>query len=68
VTVGEGIKIRYGEQLLGPMTLSVGLVEAPEHNMIADELLRAADNALYAAKRDGRDRIVAFRDLVKNQE
>jgi diguanylate cyclase (GGDEF)-like protein/PAS domain S-box-containing protein len=64
----KALQIRYGEQLLGPMTLSVGLVEAPENNMNADELLRAADNALYAAKRTGRDRIVAFRDLVKNQE
>ena len=64
----KALQIRYGEQLLGPMTLSVGLIEAPEHNMNADELLRAADNALYAAKRAGRDRIVAFRDLVKNQE
>jgi diguanylate cyclase (GGDEF)-like protein/PAS domain S-box-containing protein len=64
----KALQIRFGEQLLGPLTLSVGLVEAPENNMTADELLRAADNALYAAKRAGRDRVVAFRDLEKIQE
>ena len=62
------LQVRYGDQLLGTMTLSVGIVEAPEHDLTADELLRAADEALYAAKRAGRDRIVAFRDLENNQE
>jgi diguanylate cyclase (GGDEF)-like protein len=58
------LQIRYGEQLLGTMTLSVGIVQAPEYNLNAEELLRAADEALYAAKRAGRDHIVIFRDLV----
>ena len=64
----KDLQIRYAEQLLGKMTLSVGLAEAPENGLTADELLSAADKALYAAKREGRDRIVAFRDLITNQE
>jgi PleD family two-component response regulator len=36
--------------------------------MTADDLLSAADKALYAAKRAGRDRIVVFHDLAKNKE
>lgn len=55
----KDLQVRYGDQLLGTMTLSVGLVEAHDHDMTADELLRAADEALCAAKRAGRDRIVA---------
>ena len=55
----KDLQVRYGDQLLGTMTLSVGLVEAHDHDMTADDLLRAADEALYAAKRTGRDRIVA---------
>jgi PleD family two-component response regulator len=58
------MQIRHGEQLLGTLTLSVGLIDA--HNgLTADDLLRAADEALYAAKSAGRDRIIAYRDLEK---
>ncbi|HEX4805004.1 MAG TPA: sensor domain-containing diguanylate cyclase [Conexibacter sp.] len=42
----------------GPVTLSVGLV-AIDPEASADELLRRADHALYAAKAAGRDRVVA---------
>ena len=65
-TYVKELQIRYGEQLLGTITLSAGLVEAPDNDlMTVDDLLRAADEALYAAKRAGRDRIVAFSDLPK---
>ncbi len=61
-------KIWYGGQLLGDITLSVGLVEAPQEDVSAYGLLRAADEALYAAKRCGRDHIVAHCDLEKIRE
>jgi diguanylate cyclase (GGDEF)-like protein/PAS domain S-box-containing protein len=64
----KDLQIRYGDQLLGTISLSVGLVEAPDDDLTAGDLLRSADEALYVAKRAGRDRIVAFHDLVKNQE
>jgi diguanylate cyclase (GGDEF)-like protein/PAS domain S-box-containing protein len=57
------LQVRYGEQLLGTMTLSVGIVEAPQQDLTAVDLLRAADEALYIAKRAGRDRIVALNDI-----
>ncbi len=62
------LQVRYGDQLLGTMTLSVGLVEANEHDMTADDLLHAADEAMYAAKRAGRDRIVTTNDFINQQE
>lgn len=45
----------------GPMdlTMSFGVVEAPRHGHTPDDLLRAADRALYTAKQAGRDRAVA---------
>jgi diguanylate cyclase (GGDEF)-like protein/PAS domain S-box-containing protein len=60
------IRIQHGEHLLGPLTLSVGIAQAPEHGLTADELLRAADEAMYAAKQAGRDCIVVFSDRVSS--
>jgi diguanylate cyclase (GGDEF)-like protein len=41
-----------------PPTLSIGIATSPEHGLTSKDLLRAADKALYAAKAEGRDRIV----------
>ena len=38
-------------------TLSVGIAVAPDHGVVLDDLMRAADEALYRAKHAGRDRI-----------
>ena len=40
------------------VTLSMGVAEYPAHAASADDLLRAADVALYEAKRQGRNRVV----------
>ena len=39
------------------VTLSVGVAQCPVHGRTVDGLIRAADHALYAAKKAGRDRI-----------
>ncbi|HET6150778.1 MAG TPA: diguanylate cyclase [Polyangia bacterium] len=43
---------------LGPITVSVGVAAFPEQGRQAEDLLRAADVALYRAKAEGRDRVV----------
>jgi diguanylate cyclase (GGDEF)-like protein len=50
-----------------PITLSVGIATFPDDAVDAGALLRAADDALYAAKRAGRDRSVVHRRLVAPQ-
>jgi diguanylate cyclase (GGDEF)-like protein/PAS domain S-box-containing protein len=46
--------------LLGQVTVSAGVAAAPEHGSTVSELVRAADVALVAAKKAGRDRVVAY--------
>ncbi len=46
-------------QPLGNVTLSLGVALFPAHGDTRDAVLRAADAALYRAKRAGRDRVVA---------
>ncbi len=41
-----------------PPTLSIGVASYPTHGDTADALIRAADQALYAAKSQGRDKVV----------
>jgi two-component system, cell cycle response regulator len=42
-----------------PITISIGVTTSEGPNDTADSLLRRADKALYRAKRDGRNRVVA---------
>ena len=51
------LTVIYEGQPLGKVTISVGVASAPEHGYDMAELLRAADEALYAAKKAGRNRV-----------
>jgi diguanylate cyclase (GGDEF)-like protein/PAS domain S-box-containing protein len=53
-------KKHLGTQALGLITISAGIASMPEHGTTQGELLRAADEALYSAKKAGRDRIVIY--------
>jgi diguanylate cyclase (GGDEF)-like protein/PAS domain S-box-containing protein len=52
------LEVRQGNQSLGRMALSAGVAALPEHGFTGPELLRAADEAMYAAKQAGRDRVL----------
>jgi diguanylate cyclase (GGDEF)-like protein/PAS domain S-box-containing protein len=56
----KGLQIRHGEQMVGKVTLSAGIAQAPEHATADSELLRAADEAMYIAKQAGGDRIAIY--------
>ncbi len=47
----------YLAELDRPLTASIGVAMMPEHGADPTTIERAADNALYAAKRNGRNRI-----------
>ncbi len=57
----EGIKhltVSYGKEYLNAPTVSLGVAVCPDHGSSAEALLQAADEALYKAKLQGRDRVV----------
>jgi diguanylate cyclase len=45
-----------------PATVSVGVAARPPHGATFDELLRAADQAMYRAKAEGRNRVAIYVD------
>jgi diguanylate cyclase (GGDEF)-like protein len=58
--IGERLREAVGgADVPVPVTVSVGLAVVPPRGWTATELMRTADAALYAAKRGGRDRLVA---------
>ena len=48
-----------------PITASFGVATLPEDAVDASTLVRAADRALYRAKADGRDRVVAAAQIER---
>ncbi len=60
----EAVSARHGRQL----TVSVGVATCPGDACARDEVLDKADWAMYAAKRSGRKRVLAFSDGLVRAE
>ena len=59
------IRLEGGESV--QMTGSVGVARAPEDVMNAQDLLKAADMALYEAKRRGRNQVVSYSAALRHK-
>lgn len=53
----QQLQIQYDGQTLEAITVSLGIAAFPNNGSTSAELLKAVDNALYQAKRDGRGRV-----------
>ncbi|ASQ44648.1 GGDEF domain-containing protein [Legionella clemsonensis] len=54
--------ITYKNQQLAKITISIGVAEAPKHGATIDDIIKAADQALYAAKQAGKDRVKIYKN------
>jgi diguanylate cyclase (GGDEF)-like protein/PAS domain S-box-containing protein len=54
----KSLTVHHAGKVLPFVTFSVGIAEFPDHGPTIDDLLKAADNALYRAKAEGRDRVI----------
>ena len=50
------------DELAAPISITVGIAARPPHGSSLDELLRAADGAMYRAKHEGRNRVAIHVD------
>jgi diguanylate cyclase (GGDEF)-like protein len=55
------VGVKHANQNLGAITLSLGVATFPDQAANSGELVKAADVALYEAKRAGRNRVVVAR-------
>jgi len=54
------LSVNHADRDLGAITLSLGVAIFPDHASEVVEIVKAADVALYQAKRNGRNRVVMF--------
>ncbi|KTD53610.1 regulatory protein (GGDEF domain) [Legionella santicrucis] len=57
------LQIKYGAQLVGPITISIGIAVYPIHGRAPTELIESADKALYFAKANGRNKVVLYSEI-----
>ena len=57
------LSLQIRGQTLGTVTVSAGIATYPVHGDNSEDLIRAADEALYRAKKAGRDCIFVYEPL-----
>ncbi|MEI9937572.1 MAG: GGDEF domain-containing protein [Pseudomonadota bacterium] len=59
------LKVHHANQDLGAITLSFGVAIFPDNALDTASLIKAADVALYQAKHQGRNRVIASQDVAE---
>jgi diguanylate cyclase (GGDEF)-like protein len=62
----KSVAATYRGQSLGTATASFGVAMFPEHGLTGQQLVQAADAALYRAKETGRDRVVVVQAFAES--
>jgi diguanylate cyclase (GGDEF)-like protein/PAS domain S-box-containing protein len=53
----QAMRMEHNKQVLGEITISLGIAMYPENGLAGEEILLKADRALYQAKANGRNRV-----------
>jgi diguanylate cyclase (GGDEF)-like protein/PAS domain S-box-containing protein len=61
----SNVQIQYGAQQIAPITISIGIAMYPLDGTQIEEIMEKADRALYLAKKEGRNRVVAYSDNLE---
>ncbi|MGH8709916.1 MAG: diguanylate cyclase [Burkholderiales bacterium] len=61
----QSMHVTSSGQTLSPVSISLGLALFPQHGHTAEELIQAADAALYRAKQAGRNRLMIAEEPSK---
>ena len=64
----EAMQVTHLGAALGKVTVSIGVATYPEHGATPDGLMRLADDALYRAKRAGRNRVEVAMDATPGNQ
>ncbi len=57
------LQLKYGAQEIIPITISIGIAMYPQDSTEVASLIEIADQALYTAKKNGRNRIVSAQEI-----
>lgn len=60
------LEISNEQGVVTPVTASFGLAEFPKHGHTIEELIEAADKALYYSKQNGRNRVTCYDEIKKS--
>lgn len=61
----QTMRVSLGAKSLGAVNISLGLAVFPQHGRKGEELIQAADAALYRAKQSGRNRVMIAEEPQK---
>lgn len=64
----SNISIRFASHKIENITLSIGISIYPDDGLTAPILVESADQALYHAKRTGRNKVVTFYEIKRSLE
>lgn len=60
----QNTRIEYNNSIMTEITISIGIASYPENGTTSEDIRKKADDALYEAKRAGRNRVIAYQTSV----